>query len=108
MFAVLVASPVAAVPAAGAHRATDAGTTTVVLKNIDFSRHTVRINRGDSVRWRFADAGVSHNVTSRGRPHFRSSQSMLTGTYTVRFRRPGTYRYVCTIHPNMRGRVIVG
>jgi plastocyanin len=33
---------------------------------------------------------------------------MLTGTYTVRFRRPGTYRYVCTIHPNMRGRVIVG
>jgi plastocyanin len=108
MFAVLVASPVAAVPAAGAHRATEAGTTTVVLKNIDFSRHTVRINRGDSVRWRFADAGVSHNVTSRGRPHFRSSQSMLTGTYTVRFTRPGTYRYVCTIHPNMRGRVIVG
>jgi plastocyanin len=26
----------------------------------------------------------------------------------VRFRRPGTYRYVCTIHPHMRGRVIVG
>jgi plastocyanin len=33
---------------------------------------------------------------------------MLTGTYTVRFTRPGAYRYVCTIHPNMKGRVIVG
>ena len=102
MLAVLVVSAVAAAPAAGAR------TTTVVIKNIDFSRHTVRIQRGESVRWRFADTSVSHNVTSRGRPHFRSSKSMLTGTYTVRFTRPGTYRYVCTIHPNMKGRVIVG
>jgi plastocyanin len=103
MLTVLVVSAVVAVPAAGAGTAT-----TVVIKNIDFSQHTVRIHRGESVRWRFADPGVSHNVTSRGRPHFRSSRSMLTGTYTVRFTRPGTYRYVCTIHPNMKGRVIVG
>jgi plastocyanin len=103
ILAVLVVSAVAAAPAAGARTAT-----TVVIRNIDFSRHTVRIHRGESVRWRFADAGVSHNVTSRGRPHFRSSTSMLTGTYTVRFTRPGAYRYVCTIHPNMKGRVIVG
>lgn len=101
MLMVLVAGAVAAAPAAGAR------TTTVVIKNIDFSRHTVRINRGDSVRWRFADAGVSHNVTSRGRPRFRSSRSMQTGTFAVRFTRAGTYRYVCTIHPGMRGRVIV-
>ena len=107
MLAVLVVSAVAAAPAAGAHRATIARTTTVVLKNIAFSRHTVRINRGDSVRWRFADAGVSHNVTSRGKPRFRSSRSMQSGTYLVRFTRAGTYRYVCTIHPGMRARVIV-
>jgi plastocyanin len=102
MLAVLGASAVVVAPAAGAGSAA-----AVVVKNIDFSRHTVRIHRGESVRWRFADPGVSHNVTSRGRPHFRSSRSMLTGTYTVRFTRAGTYRYVCTIHPNMKGRVIV-
>ena len=97
----VVVSAALAAPAAGAR------TTTVVIKNIDFSRHTVRIDRGDTVRWRFADAGVSHNVTSRGRPHFRSSRSMQTGTFALRFTRAGTYRYVCTIHPGMRGRVIV-
>jgi plastocyanin len=107
MSVALVVCAVIAVPAAGAHRAHVARSATVVIKNIDFSRHTVRINRGDSVRWRFADAGVSHNVTSRGRPRFRNSRSMQSGTYAVRFTRAGTYRYVCTIHPSMRGRVIV-
>ena len=107
MSVALVVCAVAAAPAVGAHRAHVARTATVVIKNIDFSHHTLRIDRGDSVRWRFADAGVSHNVTSRGRPHFRSSNSMQSGTYVVRFTRAGTYRYVCTIHPGMRGRVIV-
>ena len=107
MLVFLVAGAVAAAPAAGAHRAHVARTATVVIRNIDFSRHTVRINRGDSVRWRFADAGVSHNVTSRGTPRFRSSRSMQSGSYAVRFTRAGTYRYVCTIHPGMRGRVVV-
>jgi plastocyanin len=67
----------------------------------------VTIRRGGRVTWRFVDDEVSHNVTSVGTPRFRSSATKLTGTYTVRFRRAGIYRYVCTIHANMRGKVIV-
>jgi plastocyanin len=50
---------------------------------------------------------TAHNVTSRGKRRFASSPSMARGTYAVRFTRPGTYRYVCTIHFGMNGTVVV-
>lgn len=84
-----------------------AGGAQVRIKDIDFSPRTITIERGQSVTWRFLDRSVVHNVTSRGRPRFRGSPTKRSGTYTVRFRKPGTYRYVCTVHPNMRGRVVV-
>ena len=79
----------------------------VLLKDIEFTPSTVTIQRGSSVRWVWKDPRVSHNVKSRGRLRFRSSDTKLTGTHLVRFRSKGTYRYVCTIHPNMIGKVVV-
>src|SRR4051794_25413460 len=84
-----------------------AATRAVVLRDIDFKPHTVQIHRGDRVRWRWDDGDTSHNVTSRGRARFKSSTTKSAGTYVVRFRRAGTYRYVCTLHPGMAGRVVV-
>jgi plastocyanin len=80
---------------------------TVRIHDIGFHPSRLVIQRGDSVRWRFVDPEVSHDVTSRGHARFHSSPTRLTGSYSVRFNRPGTYRYVCTIHPNMRGSVVV-
>ena len=79
----------------------------VLLKDIEFTPSTVTIQRGSSVRWVWKDPRVSHNVKSRGSVRFRSSGTKLTGTHTVRFSSKGTYRYVCTIHPNMVGKVVV-
>jgi plastocyanin len=84
-----------------------AGGAAVSIKNIDFHPATVTIHRGGSVTWTFRDHNVAHNVTSRGKQRFRSSPTKSSGTYRVRFSKPGTYAYVCTIHANMRGRVIV-
>jgi plastocyanin len=94
--------PAAAVPAA------TPAAKVVELKDFQVRPATVRIRRGAAVEWRFLDRPAPHNVTSRGKRRFRSSPSQQTGTYRVRFRRSGAYRYVCTIHPNMRGRVVVG
>jgi plastocyanin len=85
-----------------------ASTMSVTLKNIDFSKKVVRIGVGDSVRWLFKDAPTPHNVTSKGKPRFRSSTSRSSGSFTVRFTKSGTYRYYCTIHPSMTGKVVVG
>ena len=87
--------------------ASSATTKTVRIKDIDFSPATLRIHAGDSVRWRFLDGDTPHNVTSRGTSRFRSSTTKQSGSYTVRFAKAGTYRYVCTIHLNMEAKVIV-
>ena len=93
--------------AAGA--ASPARTATVRLQNTAVAPSTVTIARGGRVTWRFLDGpnDEAHNVTSEGRLRFASSPDRKTGTYTVRFTRPGTYAYMCTIHFNMRGRVVV-
>jgi len=87
--------------------ARSAQTRTVRIHDIGFHPSRLVIHRRDSVRWKFVDQQVSHNVTSRGHARFHSSPTRLTGSYSVRFNRRGTYRYVCTIHPNMRGSVVV-
>ena len=84
-----------------------AGTRTVVVEDIDFKPRTVTIHKGSTVRWSFRDGPTEHNVRSRGRPRFTGSSVKSTGTHAVRFRRSGTYRYVCTLHPGMAGRVVV-
>jgi len=102
--AVIAGTALALVAAAPA----GAGSTRVVkLQDIDIKPSTVRIARNTTVVWRFLDDRVPHDVTSRGRPRFRSSATKSSGTHRVRFTRRGTYRYVCTIHPSMRGKVVV-
>ena len=108
VIAALVTGPASAGAPAGAAPAATAAVKVVELKDFRVRPATVRIRRGSSVEWRFLDRPAPHNVTSRGKRRFRSSPSQQTGTYRMRFRRSGVYRYVCTIHPNMRGRVVVG
>lgn len=97
------AAPGSLAAAASKHRA-------VALKNIRITPKTLRIRRGDSVTWTWGDQQLDamHNVTSYGQARFRSSSTQLTGTYTVRFARKGTYTYHCTIHPGaMEAKIVV-
>ena len=84
-----------------------ATTKTVRITDFSFRPGVVRIDRGDTVVWRWRDAPAQHDVTSRGTKRFRSSRTMARGSHRVRFTRAGTYRYVCTVHPGMAGRVVV-
>lgn len=102
--AVAVAS---AAGVAGLASASAAPTATVHIKNIDFSPHTLKVKKGTTVRWTFEDASTPHNVTSRGGNKFKSSHTQQSGSYSVRFTKPGTYSYVCTIHFNMKAKVVV-
>jgi plastocyanin len=91
----------------GVDAAQSARTHVVRIVDIDFKPDALKVRRGDTVEWRFLDESVPHNVASRGRMRFKSSPTKSQGTYRFRFTRKGTYGYVCTIHPGMRGRVIV-
>jgi plastocyanin len=102
------AAVLAGAPAVAAAPARDAAPSAQVsLRNIAFVPATVRIRRGQSVRWTWRDPFVLHDLKSVGRPRFAGETAKKTGTHTVRFRRAGRFRYECTLHPGMRGVVVV-
>ncbi|WP_354701541.1 hypothetical protein DSM112329_01860 [Paraconexibacter sp. AEG42_29] len=80
----------------------------VTLKNIAFKRAVVTIKVGQRVTWTWQDGQfVSHNIHSVGKPRFAGAPAKTKGTHTVRFTKKGNYRYTCTLHPGMDGRVVV-
>jgi plastocyanin len=76
----------------------------VTLKDISFKPETVTIARGGTVRWTWKDGDVPHNVTFAAR---HSTTKHDGGTYKLTFKTAGTFKYECTIHPGMVGKVIV-
>jgi len=78
---------------------------TVVLKNIAFSPDSLSIAVGETVVWKFDDGGVPHNVIAEDGSF--QSETTNSGSFTFTFDKPGKFRYVCTLHPIMKGVVQV-
>jgi plastocyanin len=98
----------AALPSTAADPDAEASATKRVrVGDLFFRRRSITIQRGDTVRWVWVGQ-ARHNVTvTRGPVEFRS-RTKTDGAYRKRLNRRGTYRYICTLHPDdMRGRVVV-
>jgi plastocyanin len=80
---------------------------TVTLKDIAFSPRSLSISRGTTIRFAFRDGTTTHNVTSTGGRRFKTIANRSSGSVSRTFRRAGTYRYACTLHPGMTGRITV-
>lgn len=76
------------------------------LANVRFVPVRATVHVGQRVTWVNEDS-VDHNVTATSGAHFRSSTLQSGDTYVYRPRAPGRIAYVCTIHPGMRGLLIV-
>jgi plastocyanin len=89
--------------ATGAVAVSNKGDAQVRIINFKFSPATVTIHAGQAVEWTNDDSvahtvdlsGVISNVLNRG------------DHYAQRFAAPGTYAYICSIHPFMHGTVVV-
>jgi plastocyanin len=69
-----------------------------------FTPGTVHVRAGDTVEWRNSGR-TDHTVKG---PGFFSRDVPPGGHYAHRFASPGTFRYVCTLHPTaMKGAVVV-
>jgi plastocyanin len=77
---------------------------TVVIEGVKYSPAAITVKRGDTVVWVNKDP-FPHTVTSRG--NFDSKGIPADGKWTYVARRAGAYDYVCTYHPNMKGRLTV-
>ena len=101
MAAPFVTSVKAAEPAAPA-----AGTVQVNIFNYKFDPETVTVVAGTTVTWTNKDE-IPHTVASTDKS-FPASAGLDTGdSYSYTFTKPGTYSYYCTLHPFMKGTVVV-
>lgn len=82
----------------------DAADVTVEIRDYDFSPRDLTVSAGTTVTWTNRDA-VPHDATS--------DDSWGTGLLTesesasISFDKPGSYDYICTVHPYMTGTVTV-
>lgn len=68
---------------------------------------TLTINVGDTVTWTNHDQAPHDAVTTAGPAQFRSPMLSTGQTWSFTFTTPGTYSYYCSIHPDMRGQIVV-
>jgi Plastocyanin len=82
---------------------------TVIIERSRFATPELRVPVGTTVRFENRDE-FAHTVTSvDGAPVVFDSGELGEGAeFEITFDQPGTYDYVCEIHPTMRGTVLVG
>jgi plastocyanin len=91
--------------ASAGDRSADADPTTVYIKDFMFTPVTLTVSVGTTVTWQNLDE-EPHTIRS-------VDEQVKTGAldqnerYSFRFDRPGTYKYVCSIHPSMVGTIVV-
>ena len=77
----------------------------VSIAGFAFDPATVTIQVGDSVTWTNADS-VAHTATA-GDGSFDTGSIANGDSETVTFDTAGTFAYICSIHPQMTGSVVV-
>ena len=77
----------------------------VNISNYSFTPYALYVNPGTTVVWTNYDYNP-HTITSSN-GGFNSGMLYRGQSYSVRFVTPGTYWYYCSIHPNMRGMIVV-
>lgn len=107
----LVAACAAAVALSGAPAAPAAKPTpkptTVTVNDFYFGPNAVTIRKGRSIRWVWSELNTyPHDVHLRKAPRgvkkalYSTKTSAVTGaTFQRKFTTPGTYKFICTIHP---------
>ena len=99
----LVAAPVA-ITTTGVAGA--ASTKTITLKNIRYTPSAVSTTRGSKVTWVWRDGSIRHDVRFKS-GGFKPSRLQSRGSYTLTFKKKGTFRFFCSVHSEMTGRVTV-
>jgi len=104
---VLAAFAMASIPSLAAMPAAHAASAEITMTNYAFSPASMTVAVGDVVTWTNTDI-APHDVTTTSSPVAIHSSTMQKGqSWSYTFTTPGTYAYICSIHPDMKATVIV-
>lgn len=78
---------------------------TVVIEGLKFQPATLTVHQGDTIVWRNRDF-FPHNVTAQGGA-FKSGDIAASGSWNYKATKKGEFPYICTLHPTMKGTLIV-
>ena len=92
-------------PAAAERSAASPQAPTVAIHNFMFSPASMTVAVGTTVHWKNLD-GEPHTIRGVD-TGFASGALDQNDSFAFKFDKPGTYRYVCSIHPQMVGTIIV-
>lgn len=76
-----------------------------IIKDFSFNPGEIRIQAGTTVIWTNQD-NASHTVTADD-GNFDSGLIPAGEAYEFAFTTPGTFSYHCTVHPDMKGVIVV-
>jgi plastocyanin len=91
------------------HKVAAAESTQITIQNFSFEPKALTVAPGTEVTW-FNGDEEPHNIVNAdsGQPRLFRSPGLDGGEkYSFTFDKPGTYRYICSIHPHMEGTIIV-
>jgi plastocyanin len=102
----------AAAASANTAHAASSKTVVVTLHNFSFNPSIETIAPGTTVKWHWEDGPTgAHNITplhKKGGQLFKGTDTRTKGYYSVKFTKPGTYYYECSVHPlTMQAKIIV-
>ncbi|CAM5736506.1 cupredoxin family copper-binding protein [Mycolicibacterium aubagnense] len=92
-------------PEPGHQAPAPAGPNAINVDNFAFAPAELTVPAGTTVTWTNHDEDP-HNIVAEG-GQFRSPTMGSGATFSYTFATPGTYAYVCGIHPFMHGTVVV-
>jgi amicyanin len=98
-------SPPASASATAADSPAPQGGTAVAIADFKFSPATLTVPVGTTVTWTNQDE-EPHTLAAKD-GSFHSPGIDTHGTYSFTFTTPGSYDYICSIHPFMTGTVVV-
>jgi plastocyanin len=77
----------------------------VVIDNFTFAPTPLTVKAGTTVTWVNHD-DIPHSIVCPGL-NVHSHPMDTDDSFAHRFERPGTYDYICGLHPHMHGQVVV-
>jgi plastocyanin len=92
-------------PLLGAAKPAKGVTHSVSIKGMKFAPVSLTIKAGDSVKWDNGDQRDHTVVAADG--SFNSGNIGPGGNFSFTFAKAGKYEYACSLHPRMKGVVIV-